>query len=196
MVYPKVTTDPSGAGAGVPARRGAPRPHRGAAAARSLGAARARGRLGALPEGIRDAPDDVPHELYIPNLSQLQQGIGGSSYVIAELDNAFTKYYEVTPEAEWRSSKAYVRASYVWSHYYGNFDQDNTSGDFIDNDFSGFVGSSNLADDIGREVVREQKRSDEPERARAHAARDAPSCAANCLLREGHEPPFRACAKG
>jgi hypothetical protein len=99
-----------------------------------------------------NAPDDIPKELYIPNLAQLQQGIGGSSYVIAELDNAFTKYYEVTPEAEWRSSKAYVRASYVWSHYYGNFDQDNTSGDFIDNDFSGFVGSSNLADGIGRQL--------------------------------------------
>ena len=30
-------------------------------------------------------------------------------------------------EAERRTAKSYVRGSYVWSHYYGNFDQDNTS---------------------------------------------------------------------
>jgi len=99
-----------------------------------------------------NAPDSVPHELYIPNLSELQQGIGGSSYVIAELDNAFTKYYEVAAEVEWRTSKSFVRGSYVWSHYYGNFDQDNTSGDYIDNDFAAFIGSSNIADGPGRQL--------------------------------------------
>lgn len=99
-----------------------------------------------------DAPDDIPNEPYIPNLSELQQGIGGSSYVIAELDNSFTKYYEVSAEVEWRTSKAFVRGSYVWSHYYGNFDQDNTNGDPIDNDFATFIGSSNLADGPGRQL--------------------------------------------
>jgi hypothetical protein len=99
-----------------------------------------------------NAPADIDHSLYIPNLATLQTGIGGSSYVIAELDNSFTKYYEVSPEVEFRTSKANVRASYVWSHYYGNFDQDNTSGDFIDNDTSTFIGSSNLADDPGRQL--------------------------------------------
>ncbi len=99
-----------------------------------------------------NAPDDISHELYIPDLSTLQQGIGGSSYVIAELDNAFTKYYEVAAEVEWRNSKAFVKGSYVWSHYYGNFDQDNTNGAPIDNDFNTFIGSSNLADGPGRQL--------------------------------------------
>lgn len=99
-----------------------------------------------------DAPSDISHDLYIPNLSQLQQGIGGSSYVIAELDNAFTKYYEAAAEIEWRGSKGYLRGSYVWSHYFGNFDQDNTNGDPIDNDFNTFIGSSNIADGPGRQL--------------------------------------------
>ena len=105
---------------------------------------------------LANAPPGTPQELYIPNLAQLVIGLGpglsGNSYVIAELDNAFTKYYEATPEIEWRSSKAYFSGSYVWSHYYGNFDQDNTSGDFIDNDTSTFIGSSNLADGVGRQL--------------------------------------------
>jgi hypothetical protein len=99
-----------------------------------------------------NAPASLDHSLYIPNLAQLNTGLGNTSYVIAELDNAFTKYYEAAPEIEWRTPKSQVRASYVWSHYYGTFDQDNTSGDFIDNDFSGFVGSSNLADGVGRQL--------------------------------------------
>ena len=54
-----------------------------------------------------------PKELYIPNLSaQLAQIGSGSTYVIAELDGAYTKFYEVTLEAEWRSSKAFVSGSY------------------------------------------------------------------------------------
>ena len=105
---------------------------------------------------LANAPPGTPQELYIPNLEQLViglgPGLGRNSYVIAELDNAFTKYYEATPEIEWRSSKAHFSGSYVWSHYYGNFDQDNTSGDFIDNDFNGFLGSSNLADGAGRQL--------------------------------------------
>src|SRR4029453_3398801 len=42
--------------------------------------------------------------------------------------------------------------SYVWSHYYGNFDQDNTNGDPISNDFATFIGSSNMADGPGRQI--------------------------------------------
>ena len=34
----------------------------------------------------------------------------GSSYVIAELDGAYTKYWEVTVETEWRAAKSFVRA--------------------------------------------------------------------------------------
>ena len=52
--------------------------------------------------------------------------LSGSSYVIAELDGAFTKYYEGTLETEWQNDKAFVRGSYTWSHYYGNFDQDSS----------------------------------------------------------------------
>jgi len=96
-----------------------------------------------------NAPDTVPHELYIPDLANLQQGIGGSSYVIAELDGAFTKYYEVAADAEWRGTKAHFRGSYVWSHYYGNFDQDNTT---TDNDQNIFVGSSFIGDGPGSQL--------------------------------------------
>ena len=91
----------------------------------------------------------MPHELYIPDLANLQQGIGGSSYVIAELDGAFTKYYEVAADAEWRGTKAHFRGSYVWSHYYGNFDQDNST---TDNDQNIFIGSSFIGDGPGSQL--------------------------------------------
>jgi hypothetical protein len=96
------------------------------------------------------APEGYPKDLYIPDLSQRLAQIGsGSSYVIAELDGAFTKYYEATMESEWRGSRAFMRGSYTWSHYYGNFDQDNTA---TDNDQDTFVGSSNLGDGPGRQI--------------------------------------------
>lgn len=94
-------------------------------------------------------PEGVSRELYVANLADVRREIGGSSYVIAELDGAFNKYYEASVETEWRGSKAAFRGSYVWSHYYGNFDQDNTT---TDNDAAIFVGSSNLADDAGRQI--------------------------------------------
>ncbi len=98
-------------------------------------------------------PAGIPRELYIPNLADqlLQIGTGGSaaSYVIAELDGAYTKYNEVTFEAEYRSQKAFVRGSYTWSHYYGNFDQDSSG---VTNDANVFIGSSNIADGAGRQL--------------------------------------------
>ena len=69
--------------------------------------------------------------------------------MIAELDGAFTKYYEATLESEWRGSKSFVRGSYTWSHYYGNFDQDNSS---TGNDANIFIGSSNIGDGAGRQL--------------------------------------------
>jgi len=96
-----------------------------------------------------DPPEGVPQELYIPELDEYRDEVGGSSYVIAELDGAFTKYYELSTEAEWRGSNAFFRGSYVWSHYYGNFDQDNTSGS---NDLNIFMGSSYIADSNGRQI--------------------------------------------
>ena len=95
-------------------------------------------------------PAGVPRELYIPDLTARVAQIGsGSSYVIAELDGAFTKYYEATVESEYRSSNMFLRGSYTWSHYFGNVDQDNTTGN---NDAAIFIGSSNLADGGGRQI--------------------------------------------
>ena len=69
--------------------------------------------------------------------------------MIAELDGAFTSYTKPTLEAEWRNAKAFVRGSYTWSHYYGNFDQDNST---AGNDANIFIGSSNIADGAGRQL--------------------------------------------
>jgi len=96
-----------------------------------------------------DPPEGVPQELYIPELDEYRDEVGGSSYVIAELDGAFTKYYELSAEAEYRGANVFFRGSYVWSHYYGNFDQDNTT---AANDANAFIGSSYLADGRGRQV--------------------------------------------
>ncbi len=95
------------------------------------------------------APEGFSQEDYIPELGDFRAEIGGSSYVIAELDFAANKYYEVSLEAEYRSSNAYLRGTYVWSHYYGNFDQDNTS---PANDANRFIGSSNISDFAGRQL--------------------------------------------
>ena len=96
------------------------------------------------------APAPYPQEDYIPRLGEFRAEIGGSSYVIAELDFAFNKYYEAGLEAEYHADDVFFRGSYVWSHYYGNFDQDNSSS--TDNDFNTFIGSSNIADFAGRQV--------------------------------------------
>lgn len=97
-----------------------------------------------------DPPEDIPNELYIPNLGEQRSQIGaGSSYVIAELDGAFTKFLEATMESEWRGDRTFLRGSYTWSHYYGNFDQDNTT---TVNDQAIFVGSSFIADGPGSQL--------------------------------------------
>ncbi len=97
------------------------------------------------------APAGFPQEDYIPELGDYRAEVGGSSYVIAELDGAFNKYYEASLEAEYRTSALYVRGSYVWSHFYGNFDQDNAS-DTAGGDVNTFIGSSLIADFAGRQV--------------------------------------------
>jgi hypothetical protein len=94
-------------------------------------------------------PAGIPQELYIPELAAYRAEIGGSTYVIAELDNAFTKFWEVSTEAEWRGANAFLRGSYVWSHYYGNFDQDNTT---TVNDANSFIGSSFIGDGNGSQL--------------------------------------------
>jgi len=95
-------------------------------------------------------PPGIPQTLYIPDLTARRTQIGsGSSYVIAELDGAFTKYYEATLESEWRNPRVAVHGSYTWSHYYGNFDQDDSS---TLNDSNIFIGSSNIGDGAGRQI--------------------------------------------
>ncbi|WP_371398172.1 carboxypeptidase regulatory-like domain-containing protein [Fretibacter rubidus] len=97
-----------------------------------------------------NAPADIQAlGLYVPNLDEIRAEIGGSSYVIAQLDNAETRYYEAAFEAEYNTEKWYLQASYVLSSYKGNFDQDNTT---TNNDQNIFIGSSNIADGPGRQL--------------------------------------------
>jgi hypothetical protein len=97
----------------------------------------------------------IPQTPYIPNLADQLAGLGinngGNAYVIAELDGAFTDYREFTMESEYRKGRAWVRGSFTWSRYYGNFDQDgSTTADVNDNNI--FIGSSNIADGPGRQL--------------------------------------------
>ncbi|HEY3383203.1 MAG TPA: carboxypeptidase regulatory-like domain-containing protein [Vicinamibacterales bacterium] len=95
-------------------------------------------------------PAGIPQQLYISDLTARLGQIGsGSSYVIAELDGAYTNFWEATAEAEWRTRKSFVRASYTWSRYRGNFDQDNTT---AGNDANIFIGSSFIGDGAGRQL--------------------------------------------
>jgi Carboxypeptidase regulatory-like domain len=97
-------------------------------------------------------PPGIPQTLYIPNLSdQLAQIGSGSTYVIAELDGAFTDYRELTLESEYRKGRAWVQGSYTRSRYYGNFDQDGSS-TADSNDANIFIGSSNIGDGAGRQL--------------------------------------------
>jgi hypothetical protein len=97
-------------------------------------------------------PAGIPRDLYIPDLTaQLAQIGSGSTYVIAELDGAYSRFNEVTLETDWHSQdgKTQLNASYTWSEYYGNFDQDNTT---TANDANIFIGSSFVADGAGRQL--------------------------------------------
>lgn len=85
-----------------------------------------------------DSPD--PKELYIP----VNNLVGEGTYVIAQLDGAYTKYLEASMEVDFKSENFFSTSSVVWSHYYGNFDQDGTTR--FNNDAGTFIGSSNIAD--------------------------------------------------
>ena len=100
--------------------------------------------------GYDNAPSHIAAKgLYVPDLDRIRAEIGGSSYVIAELDDAYTEYWEASVEVEWRGERGALHGSYVHSRYTGNFDQDNTS---AVNDANRFIGSSNLADGYGRQL--------------------------------------------
>ena len=111
--------------------------------------------LYAPPAKVPGTDVSIPATPYIPNLlDQLNQiGTGGTanSYVIAELDGAFTDYRELTVESTYRKGRAWVQGSYTWSRYYGNFDQDGTSTADA-NDANLFIGSSNIGDGAGRQL--------------------------------------------
>jgi hypothetical protein len=95
----------------------------------------------------------IPQQPYIANLAAdlATLGGGGNSYVIADLDGAFTDYRALTLEAEYRKGRAWVQGSYTYSRYYGNFDQD-ASSTAESNDANIFIGSSNIADGPGRQL--------------------------------------------
>ena len=111
------------------------------------------GRIAAYPAASQSAgvPAHIAEKgLYIPNLEERYGGIGtpsGGTYVVAEIDDGQTKYWEVSLEAEYFGDRTYFNVSYVWSHYYGNFDQDNTT---TNQDQNIFIGSSNYGDGAGR----------------------------------------------
>lgn len=96
---------------------------------------------GGVPLNLRALGD------YVKNLADIRAEIGGSSYVIAPVDEGYTKYYEASLEAQWTGERTYLNASYVWSRYKGNFDQDNTT---TNNDANIFIGSSFYNDDQGK----------------------------------------------
>lgn len=98
---------------------------------------------GGVPANLRALGD------YVPNLAAIRAEIGGSTYVIAEVDGGYTKYIEGSIEAEWTGERTYLNASYVRSRYTGNFDQDNTT---TVNDANIFIGSSFYNDARGQYV--------------------------------------------
>src|ERR1051326_3415901 len=71
-------------------------------------------------------PSGVPAQDYVPSLcdnssaatcaqNTIRGAIGsGSTYVIANLDGAFTKYYEATAESEWHGDHLNISGSYTW----------------------------------------------------------------------------------
>jgi hypothetical protein len=137
-----------------------------------------------------EPPAGIPRELYIPNLAEQLQQIGsGSSYVIAELDGAYTKYLEATVESEWRGEQTFVRGSYTWSHYYGNFDQDNST---AENDANVFIGSSFIGDAAGRQLWNFRTgnlRGDRPHLLKVYGYRQLPwraSAGAYFVFQSGH----------
>ena len=94
--------------------------------------------VAAANAGQFDSPD--PKQLYIP----VNNLIGEGTYVIAQLDGAYTKYLEASAEVDYQSDNFFSTTSVVWSRYTGNFDQDGTTR--FNNDQGTFIGSSNIAD--------------------------------------------------
>jgi len=109
------------------------------------------GPFGGVPDHIADLGDYIDnHTAMRDQLQDSRDGaVRGTSYVIAELDDSYTSYNEFHIEAEYQGDRAYLKASFTWNHYYGNFDQDKTT---ATNDANTFIGSSYLADGRGRQI--------------------------------------------
>ena len=95
-------------------------------------------------------------------------------------------------ESTWRSGKSYVNGSYTWSHYYGNFDQDNTSFSPVATTPPIFIGSSNIArrrraPAVGLQVRRSARRPPQrPEdQRRRTTSRGRPRVGAFALYQSG-----------
>ncbi|HEX5474070.1 MAG TPA: carboxypeptidase regulatory-like domain-containing protein [Vicinamibacterales bacterium] len=105
------------------------------------------------PDVLPGTDVHIPKTPYIPDLNDKLAQIGsGSSYVIAELDGAFTDYRGLTLESEYQKGPLWANISYTYSRYYGNFDQDASAGTAGANDSNIFIGSSNIGDGAGRQL--------------------------------------------
>jgi hypothetical protein len=97
-----------------------------------------------MPEGW------APEEYYEPGYCDWGEiGLSCGSYIIAQLEHSYTDYYEANFEIEYNLDRLYLQASYTWSRYEGNFDQD---GSTSYNDANTFIGSSYIADSKGRQL--------------------------------------------
>lgn len=143
---------------------------------------------------LANAPAGVPREEYVPDIVNKLRELGvnnpsPNAYVIAELDGAFTKYYEATLESDVRAGNLFLRGSYTFSHYYGNFDQDNTTSA---NDANSFIGSSFIGDGAGRQVWDfryGRLRGDRPHLAKLYGSYELPwnaSFGAYTIFQSGH----------
>ncbi len=96
-------------------------------------------------------PAGIPRELYIPDLAA--QARADRQRLDLRHRRARRRVHEVLrghgASRNGAGTRAFVRGSYTWSHYYGNFDQDNST---TANDANVFIGSSFIADGAGRQL--------------------------------------------
>ena len=103
-----------------------------------------------------DAPADIRAlGLFIPDLTARRREIGsgvasGSSYVIAELDGAYTKYQEATVEV--RMARRSARSSAAPTPRASTAATSTRTTPRLSNDANIFIGSSLIADGPGRQL--------------------------------------------
>ena len=98
------------------------------------------------------APAGIPTTPYVPDLPAIRAAIGsGSSYVIANLDGAFTKYYEATAESEYRAHNLTPRRLVHLEPLLRQLRSGQLRSASL-NDAAIFIGSSNIGDGAGRQL--------------------------------------------